>query len=452
MPEPLTDPPPQATVELGLLTALASEEDLAALQRTGLRPADFIVLGPVYGFILDYRRDYGKLPTAAQVLREAGDGWEPPGGEFRYWLDEMARYTLTRRAQVVIRDGLPGLERDPQGTVRSMVAELTSIGLGTAEHVQATDTAITERVERYAYRAVEYERTGGQMVWGIRTGLHVIDSSHIGWQPGELIGLYARPSVGKTWFLLRLGVEAWRYADNRVLLISPEMPAGQVALRVDTLIAGAMGLPMSHRKLYAGNPDVRAAYGTLADAVKRHERWWTVDSIDGRAIALSDIASLHRQFKPTLILVDGISLLRDEENAKAGWERMHNLCYGLKNLCTAYGVAAIINNQAVNTRRGRRGETDVALGRGDDWIMPSLNDAAYGDSFVQACSTVITMCPDPEEHRLRWYSVRKSRERDLAWFSRLALAWDPDRGRITDLSYLGNDDARIKQEVARTVA
>jgi len=439
-------------VELGLLASVASEEDLLAIQKAGLRPDDFIAFKDLYLFILNYHRDYGKFPTHEQIVHQIGEDWTFPGGEFAYWLQEFIRYVLMRRAQIIIRDRLPDIERNPQEAVRSLVNQLTSIGLGTTEHIQATDASILSRMERYDNRIADFQASRGTIIRGIKTGLQIIDSSHQGWQEGELVGLYARPTVGKTWLLLREGVEAWRYPKNRILLVSPEMPANQIALRIDALIAGEMGLPMSHRKLYAGDPEVRPTYETLANLLSKNERWWTVDSIEGRPITLSDIGLLHRQFQPTLILIDGISLLRDEEGAKAGWERMHNLCYGLKNFCTANDVAAIITNQAVNTRRGRRGETDAAQGRGDDWIMPSLNDAAYGDSFVQACSTIITMCPDRDDARLRWYSIRKSRERDVAWQPRLALAWDVDRGRIIDLSHLATDLERIRQELDRLVA
>lgn len=452
MPDSSTSLPPQSTVELGLLASAASEADLLAIQKAGLRSDDFIAFKTLCVFILDYQKDYDKLPTSQQILHQIGEDWTLPGGEFKYWLDEMVRYTLMRRAQIIIRDSLPNIEKNPQIAVRGLVDKLATIGLGTTEHVQATDASILSRMERYENRVAEFEATKGTKIWGIKTGLQIIDASHQGWQPGELVGLYARPTVGKTWLLLREGVEAWRYPENRILLISPEMPANQIALRIDTLMAGEMGLPMSHKKLYAGDPEVRPSYQTLAGLLSKNKRWWTVDSMEGRPVTLSDIALLHRQFQPTLILIDGISLLRDEEGAKAGWERMHNLCYGLKNFCTAYDVPAIITNQAVNTRRGRRGETDAAQGRGDDWIMPSLNDAAYGDSFVQASSTIITMCPDRDDHRVRWYSLRKSRERDVAWQPRLALAWDVDRGRITDLSHLGTDMDRINQELARLVA
>jgi hypothetical protein len=160
---------------------------------------------------------------------------------------------------------------------------------------------------------------------------------------------------------------------------------------------------------------------------------------------------LARQHKPDIILIDGISLMRAETRG-AEWEKMKELSYGLKNLSTNYDVAMVVTSQAANSARGRRTEIQT-LGRGDDFLMPTLNDAAYGDSFVQACSDVITMAGDPDSQYVTWYSIRKHRERgwQQALPLRMAFAWRPGFGQIIDLSELGYDRFQVGNESRRVL-
>jgi hypothetical protein len=81
--------------------------------------------------------------------------------------------------------------------------------------------------------------------------------------------------------------------------------------------------------------------------------------------------------------------------------------------------------------------------------MPSLNDVAYGDSFVQACSDVITMCGEATSQYINWYSIRKQRERGIEPPARMALAIDFGAGRIYDLSPLGFDPDKVGAETKR---
>ena len=435
-----------STIEAGLVGSLTSADSLAEVQRAGLSAEDFIVYGDVFRFLSTYLQQYQALPSRDQILARFPE-WNPPQGDFRFWLDEKCRFTLAYRAQIAIKDALTAIEERPETAIRELSVRLGDISLHTAGHIEATDATIGTRLERYQYRVEEFQRQKGQHIWGIPTGLRIIDETHQGWMPGELVGFYARPTVGKTWMLIRAGAIAWMYPSNRILFISPEMPANQIALRIDALLAGQLVYPFSHSKVYSGDPTMADKYQQLAGVVQQHERWFTVDSVGNRMPTVSDISALHKQLRPNLILIDGVSLLRDEQNAKSSWEQMRNICYGLKAFATTAQVAIIVSHQTVNTRRGHRGEMDVAQGRGDDWIMPSLNDAAFGDSFVQACSTIFTMCPDRDDPRIRWYSIRKTRERDIVFQPRLALAWNVDCGKIIDLGHLRQDMEAIRQQL-----
>jgi replicative DNA helicase len=75
-------------------------------------------------------------------------------------------------------------------------------------------------------------REGKSTVTGIPTGIAGLDQKLLGLQPGALIVLAARPSVGKTAFALNVGTFAATRAEKRVAFFSLEMPSEQLAMRI----------------------------------------------------------------------------------------------------------------------------------------------------------------------------------------------------------------------------
>src|SRR5690606_20062548 len=69
-------------------------------------------------------------------------------------------------------------------------------------------------------------------ITGISTGLHELDARTSGWQPGELVVLAARPSMGKTALALNFVETAILSQDKPVLVFSMEMPAQSLVVRM----------------------------------------------------------------------------------------------------------------------------------------------------------------------------------------------------------------------------
>lgn len=434
----------QVSVEQGLLKAiLADPIRLQLLRGSGLSNDDFIAYKQALEFIDQYHAQYKAMPTD-DVIRGRFTDWDPPTGEFEYWLGEMRKLAMARQAQLAIRDMLGELS-DPALAIQNGIKRLSGINVMGQSNIQTTDGTIAQRLDKYLARMDFYNTNEGKGIVGLRTGFEVLNRTGLGWMPGELVGLYARPTVGKSWMLVREMVLAYMQGC-RVLLISPEMPANQIALRIDTFLAYEHKIKFSHSMAYQGRPLLEPSYRALAEALKGQDRWWTISSIQDMPVSLSDIRTLTTQFQPDIIGIDGATLLRQEGRHLPEWEFVKEVMYGLKAFATYREVPIIVTHQSVNTQRGKT--VSGTSGRGDDWRMPTLNDAAFGDAFVQACSTVITMCSDEHRPDLRWYSPRKVRERDLDYaVSRYGLYWDVDRGAIIDLSECGANEAAIQSRV-----
>lgn len=434
---------PTEAVEAGLLASIAG--DMNRWLEVSAFPSDaFVAHRAVYMWVGQYLAQYGNLPSNSLI--NSRFELHAPIGDYQYWISEFRRYVLAKRILEVLTEGY-GKIASPDSTLSFLLDKLSIIRSQQSNHIQATDSSANERLERFDYRTQNI--FANKELLGLRTGMRIIDDTLIGWTPNTLVGVYARPGVGKTWWLIWQGIQAW--LDGRTILcIAPEMPANMLNLRIDVLLADALGYPIDYGKLLIGDPSIRKNYDLVTQTLSQSQRWWTYDSFDDRTIGLGDLAALIRQHVPDLLLIDGISLLKSEVRGQL-WEQMKDLCYGVKNLGTIYELPILVTHQAANSARGRRTEI-TALGRGDDFVMPSLNDAAYGDSFVAACSDVITMCGEPSTSNIIWYSLRKFRERGFQQElpGRMALIKDFGRGKIHDAGHLGYNLEAVGQEM-RTI-
>lgn len=434
--------PAQERIEQGLLgAALREPQHWLHLTGSGITAEDWVSARPIFEWVMSYRERYKVLPEL-QLVASQFAGWAPPPGEYAYWHDAMRKATITRRVTATMLESIDRMRDNPEETLQTLLQSLSSIRLTSSTHAVSWDSSLQGRYERFRTRG-EMFNSAPDSVAGLRTSWKLINETRLGWLPGELIGLYARPTVGKSWLLGNEAVECWSNG-GRVLFVSPEMPASQVNMRFDSLMAGKLGIkPWSHKQLMAGNPAMDASYIQLVEACSRSDRWWTVDSEErGEKLTLTDIANLIDRHQPDMCFIDGISLLGGFER-RAEWERMKDLSYGLKSIATVRSVPIMMTHQAARPEHpsgsGRKSkdapESDGAIGRGDSIEMPTLNKAAFGDAFVQACNTIIVAAPDPYRSDVRWYSIRKIRDREIENLQpRYAIWFDVDRGHIVDLA------------------
>lgn len=438
-------PVPQDSIEQGLLASALSNDGNWYELKARLSREDFTSQQAVFSFIEQYLIEYGNLPTVQLISSRFN--WQPPAGDFSYWFTEMQRYSMARNITNILQEGFNKIT-EPDAAMDILLDKLSLLRAKQTNHIQAYDSSAIERYDKYLLRNQVLYNTNTMI--GMPTGMKVIDESRMGWTPGNMTGLFARPTVGKSWWLMLQGVIAW-YNGYRVLVYSGEMPANQLSLRIDTIVGAFLGCYVDYNHIIIGHPDAMDNYNKITQHLAASQRWWTYDSVNERPATISDLATLVRQHKPDIILVDGISLLRSEQGNQI-WEQMKYLSYGFKNLLTVHDMPGLVTHQAVNSNKGRRTEIE-ATGRGDDFIMPSLNDAAFGDSFVQACSDVIAMVGDANTEHVRWYSIRKHRERGWAQQlpPRLGYAWNPRFGQIIDLSELGHDPAAVGAEARKVL-
>ena len=125
---------------------------------------------------------------------------------------------------------------------------------------------------------------------GVPTNFERLDYMTNGFQPGDLIILAARPSMGKTAFALNLGLNAATIFDKTVAIFSLEMPSEQLIKRMLSSKGAVQG-----NKLKNGYLDNRD-WNNLYDAAQELQQA-KIFLDDSTGIRMSDIFSKCRKLQ-----------------------------------------------------------------------------------------------------------------------------------------------------------
>lgn len=179
---------------------------------------------------------------------------------------------------------------------------------------------------------------------GMTTGYTQLDRMTRGFQPGDLIILAARPSVGKTAFALNVAVEAaMRQKEKSVAIFSLEMPAEQLVTR---MLAFRSLIP-SH-KLQTGEKMTTELWNILGASVIDLNR--TQIFIDDSSMTrMSDIFSKCRKLKADnnlgMIVIDYIQLISSSTHSENRQQEVSLISRQLKALARELEVPVIALSQ-----------------------------------------------------------------------------------------------------------
>ncbi len=124
---------------------------------------------------------------------------------------------------------------------------------------QTMDALVVQLLDR----VTELHENGAEEVTGVRTGYFDLDRMTAGFQPGDLIVLAARPSMGKTALALNIAEHVAVHEGLPVVVFSMEMGASQLALR----LVGSLGrIDQQHLRTGALKDD---EWGRLTEAVEK---------------------------------------------------------------------------------------------------------------------------------------------------------------------------------------
>ncbi len=219
---------------------------------------------------------------------------------------------------------------------------------------------------------VLFER--GHHVTGIPTGFEELDQMTSGLQPGELIIIAARPSLGKTALALNIAANAAIQHHKKVGVFSLEMSKESLALR---LLCSEARID-SHR-LRAGFTTredwskMTQALGRLAEAPLFIE--------DTPALSIMQIRAKARRLKAEkgldLLIVDYLQLVTGQTRSENRTQEVSFISRGLKSLAKELHVPVLALSQLSRAPEQRPGQ------------KPQLSDLRESGSIEQDADVVI---------------------------------------------------------------
>tara|TARA_R110002020_G_scaffold447942_2_gene660537 strand:- start:1101 stop:2339 length:1239 start_codon:yes stop_codon:yes gene_type:complete len=402
-------------IESGIIFGLT---DRPTFRKFKYSSKDFAKHGDAFKFVNEHFDDYGETPSP-ETLCENFPTLNSAAMKlnFDYALTTFQNQVMFRNIVSTFQNNKELLSENPKQALSQIVHGLSDISAVYDEDIMFYNNKTEDRFEEWRKRTEK--RQMGDKMMGIRTPFTSLNQTGVGWLPGELIALFARPSVGKSWMCVQTAVTAVMQ-QKRTLLITSEMPTSQMSLRTDVVLGHALGYEFSHMALRNGNPINEEEYQEFLSGLE-NVPLLICDHIEGESsISLESIHNLIRKYNPELVIIDGIYLITSSgRNQKAMWEQTHMLFYGLKNICLSTNTPIFVSTQATK---------DAA----DVYIPPKADQVAYGDAMLRAADVVMSMCMVENEANRRYIYFQKYRD-GLLPLSRSSMDWQVDRGIIKEV-------------------
>jgi replicative DNA helicase len=217
------------------------------------------------------------------------------------------------------------------------IAEQGSRGASNFQLIGRVLPAVVERIETL------YNRDDPSDVTGVPTGFADLDKMTSGFQPGDLVVVAGRPSMGKTALALNIGENVALNTGMPVAVFSMEMGASQLAMR----LIGSVG-KLDQHKLRTGrlqNDDwdrLSTALGRLSEAPILIDETPALNAIEVRSRA----RRLMRQYgKLGLVIVDYLQLMQATTQGENRATEISEISRSMKSLAKELSVPVVALSQ-----------------------------------------------------------------------------------------------------------
>ncbi|MBC3830761.1 replicative DNA helicase [Undibacterium amnicola] len=305
------------------------------------RPADVIT-------VFDYLNAAGKADDVGGLTYLNALAQNTPSAANIRRYAEIVRDRGVLRKLITAADEIAGQALNPQGKeVKQMLDEaeakifaIAEEGSRGAQGFQAIQPLLTQVVERIDEL---YNRDHTSDITGVPTGFVDLDRMTSGLQPGDLIIVAGRPSMGKTAFSINIGENVAIDSGLPVAVFSMEMGGAQLAMRM----LGSVGKLDQHR-LRTGRlidedwPRLTYAIQKMNEAQFYIDETPALSSIELRARS----RRLSRQCgKLGLIIIDYLQLMSGNSGGENRATEISEISRSMKGLAKELGCPVIALSQ-----------------------------------------------------------------------------------------------------------
>ena len=327
--------------------------------------------------VSEHLRTAGRLEEAGgKAAIDELTGGVPGLGGIRRYARIVREHALMRRllsttyeiqASVLNHDGAP----------RDLVERAERAMLEVAHDDRQKDFRTIDEILDDELKKMEKLSREGTSLTGTPSGFRDLDEITGGFQPGNLIVIAARPSMGKSALVTNIAENAAIDHGRPVALFSLEMSETELAQRFVASQGRIKGDELRKGRVPDGKwPKILAASARLAAAPIHIDDSSDVGIIEIRAKA----RRLHQQEPLGLIIIDYLQLMRPEAGVESRVQQVGEMSRGLKILARELNVPVIALSQlsrAVETR-----------GQSIDSKRPLLSDLRESGSIEQDADLV----------------------------------------------------------------
>ncbi|EPA7775563.1 replicative DNA helicase, partial [Escherichia coli] len=279
-----------------------------------------------------------EMPELAPVITDTGrKTWVKSSLE--HYVTALRRNAALRDAEKTLNEALQKLRdantcdaaEDALKDAQNMIVSL-STGKGVIQPVHIDDV-LPEVVER-----VECRNQGLEKSRTLMTGIDELDAKTGGMEPGDLVFIAARPSMGKTELALDI-IDKVTEQEHGVLLFTMEMANIQIGER---MVSAAGGMPVSRLKSVARFEDEDWARFSQGVGRMTGRNIWMVDQANLTIDEICATTRYHRMKHPetALVVVDYLGLIKTRSTGRHDLA-VGEISKGLKSLAKSGGFPLI---------------------------------------------------------------------------------------------------------------
>lgn len=346
-----------------------------------------------------------------------------------YYLEILQNKAMLRK---IIKETTSIAEQAYEETddIRAFLSEAEAKIMAATKDRTAGDFKTVDRVIKEVTDELNHLISSDAKVNGVETGFRDLDKLTLGFQPGALIIIAARPAMGKTAFALNIAHHAAYKSEKPVVLFSLEMDAGALIKRIIGSMGGIMGDDLKTGQILKKDAQ---KYYAAADKVSKCNLF--ID--DSGGITINDISAKCRQLKSKhdglqLIVVDYLQLImgsgRNRENRQ---QEVSDISRQLKALARELEVPVIALSQlsrSVEQRPNKRPmlsdlRESGAIEQDADLVSFIYREGYYADPKEQQ-----------EDNGLTEIIIAKHRNGPTG---EVQLAFEKNYSRFSDLAKMG---------------
>lgn len=283
------------------------------------------------------------------------------------------------------------------------------------EDLSDSDSEVID-ITNFDYKVEAYEENKKKLTL-FQTGFPELDKLLGGWSNEDLVVLFARLGVGKSWVAIRYAYELVKQG-KRVGFYAGEMSPEKLSLRMDSFNTNISNFALQMGKL---------------DGVDYQDVAKKMSSLPGKMLVMSpktlkraatveDIRRFIKREKLDCVFIDQISLIK-RNGKKSTHDAISEIANDLRVLQSVTQIPMFIVSQQ-NRASMQEGEVGA-------------EHIAQSDDIGQNATIAIALEYD-KETRILTQNIVKSRNSSVAKFSYL---WDIDKGRMT---FIPHEDSLVE--------